>query len=492
MTTTKYVTALAITLAVTGCKTKEDPFAYEGQQCYPDRPATAYQATPTGAVAATDPDGKKLVPCLSKTGYGSAEPTMAVKNDGTIFYGPAFSNEGNGVIRSDDDGVSWDFLPIILPNGKDHSRVQPFLAMEPASERVFFHSSKLNTNGPEELDFGFGFNLSWSDDNGATWGYTDVEIAAFDWGKIYAGPPVYSQTVGTPNVLYLSAPTPISTPAIIIAPQAQQFMRSLDNGESWQEVGKISLKPSDNDCNFLEWVIMGAGVVDPVNGTVYIGFRRCNRLGLGVSHDEGMTWEVSDIPNAKLIPYTTVLDVGLVNGNYVMGEPLSIDSAGNLYAVWPDNKDLLRMSISRDKGATWSMPVVVSAPNVRSVRYGSLTVKEPGTVAIAYYGNIGKRPYHGFIAESKNAFDTKPVFKGTTVNHPNDPLYPIGFDPGYLGMFLGGDLNEIVQVRYGPNGDIFATFNKNMCPDYITCTWDITEKAQSQLQGVMGRMIHSN
>jgi len=482
--------AALFSVGLQGCKIKDNPYAFEGQECYPEQAATGYRATPIGAVAESVSSTDSIVPCLSKTGFGSAEPTMAIKSDGSIFYGPAFTNEGNGIIRSRDNGVSWDFLPITLPNGEDHSRVQPFLGMEPVTERVFFHSSKLNTGGLDELDFGFGFNMSWSDDDGATWGYTNVEMAAFDWGKVYAGPPVYSEPTGTSNVLYLSAPTPISTPAVIVSPQKQQVMRSLDNGESWDEVGFLSLKPSDNDCHFLEWVIMGAGVVDPNDGTVYIGFRRCNRLGIGISHDEGVTWQVQDIPNTNLINYYTVLDVGLVNGNYVMGEPLSIDSDGNLYAVYPDVDDVLRMTISRDGGQSWSTPVVVSAPNVRSVRYGSLTVKTPGTVAIAYYGNIGKAPYHAMMAESLNAFDANPVFRGAIVNNVNDPVYPIGFDPGYLGMFVGGDLNEIVQVRYAPNGDVFATFNVNMCPDYINCTWDITEKAQSQLQGGLGRLIH--
>jgi hypothetical protein len=493
MTTTKLsVLALssAVAISLQGCKVEETPYTFEGQQCYPEQASTAYRATPIGSVGEASSATQTLVPCLSKSGYGSAEPTMAIKKDGTIFYGPAFTNDGNGIIRSADNGVSWDFLPITLPNGEDHSRVQPFLSMEPETERVFFHSSKLNTGGLDQLDFGFGFNMSWSDDNGASWGYTNVQMAAFDWGKVYAGPPVYSQTTGTSNVLYLSAPTPISTPAVIVSPQVQQVMRSLDNGESWHEVGGLSLRPSDNGCHALEWVIMGAGVVDPVDGTVYIGFRRCNRLGLGISHDEGMTWEVQDVPGAHLINYYTVLDVGLVNGNYVMGEPISIDSEGNLYAVWPDADDVLRMTISRDKGVSWSTPVVVSAPEVRSVRYGSLTVKEPGTVAIGYYGNIGGRPYHAMMAESTNAFDASPIFHGAIVNHENDPVYPIGFDPGYLGMFVGGDLNEIVQVRYGPNGDIFGTFNVNMCPDYINCTWDIDEKAASQLQGGLGRLIH--
>jgi hypothetical protein len=60
----------------------------------------------------------------------------------------------------------------------------------------------------------------------------------------------------------------------------------------------------------------------------------------------------------------------------------------------------------------------------------------------------------GHIAETLNALADKPVFQGATINAPHEPLSPRGFKVGYDRMIFGGDLNEIVHVRYAPHGDI--------------------------------------
>ncbi len=50
-------------------------------------------------------------------------------------------------------------------------------------------------------------------------------------------------------------------------------------------------------------------------------------------------------------------------------------------------------------------------------------------------------------------------------------------------MISGGDLNEIIVVKYAPDGDIWASFVKDMCPGTATtttnCTWDVTTHANS-------------
>jgi hypothetical protein len=100
--------------------------------------------------------------------------------------------------------------------------------------------------------------------------------------------------------------------------------------------------------------------------------------------------------------------------------------------------------------------------------------------------------YNGYVTETTNAFDAEPVFASVLINDPDDPLYPWGFEVGYMGITSGADLNEIVQVKYAPNGDLWASFVKDMCESATTtrCHWDVKAHANSPYQGVVARMVH--
>lgn len=452
------------------------------------RIATPYVACPGGSkpTQAEQEGGKAPVADCIMIDFGSAEPSIATTGDGTVFLAPVFTPQGNGLIRSRDKGATWQVLIPRFRDGKCLSRAQPYLYMDPSTERLFFHTTLLNFYPPRLRP---GFNMTRSDDQGETWQYVKVAEDAYDRLKVYVGPPVSSHTDGYPNIVYMSAPTPISTRfQPMLFPKKQRVYRSLDGGRTWNKAGSLSLKPTDiPGCSHREWVIFGAGVVAG-DGTVYLGFRRGPHLGLGISRDEGMTWTVKDVPGSNLIRYRNILRIGVINGNYVIGEPLALDPEGNLYAVWPDDKDLLRMAFSRDGGDTWSTPVVVSAPEVKHVRYGALAARAAGKVAIAYYGSRNGIRYDGYISESTNALETEPLFWSAAVNDPADPLYRYGFNVGYLGMWHGGDLNEIVQVRYAPHGDVWASFCKRMPP--FSHDWGRASHAKSKLQAVVGRLIH--
>jgi hypothetical protein len=185
---------------------------------------------------------------------------------------------------------------------------------------------------------------------GDTWEHRTIARAAVDWGKLYGGP---SMTKGdAARVLYFSAPLPISTRFFpVLFPKYQRVYRSYDNGETWSDCSRISLKPRQHGLDPREWVIFGSGVVAE-DGTVFLGFRRGPRLGIAISRDDAETWQIHDIPGAELLSYHNILQVGLVNPNYMIGEPLALDERNNLYALWPDASDRLRLAWSPDHGAT--------------------------------------------------------------------------------------------------------------------------------------------
>jgi hypothetical protein len=479
------LTAIAVTCSVSALAQT----ANVGQSCDTSRTASTYVGTASGALptlALASP--LKLTPCASYTGMATGEISTVVDSKGTIFMGPIYNDDGLYVARSKDNGTSWDQVQPLLADGTSHVRIQPYMQIDPKTDRIFFNTGRSSF---AKLSLKTGFDLSYTDDGGDTWSNSAIEVNSIDWGKILPGAPLTgTRTNGYPNNLYFSTPTPISTPAIIINPKSQAVMKSIDGGASWNQVGSFSIVAKDYGCPASEYVLWGDGAVAP-DGTIYIGGRRCNQFALSVSKDEGKTWTVTPVPGAKLIDYKFVTNVPF-DPNYIMPTPLTIDGDGNLYVVYPDDKDLLRLTISRDKGKTWTKPVVISDPKVTAVIYPAITVKKPGTIAIAYYGSSDRKKFNGYMAESVNALSALPVFKSQTINDPAKPLHPAYFDVGYLWMFLGGDLNEIVQIRYAPNGDLLTAFTEDMCPlSNCRADWDFKAHAKSKWQAVLGRLVHN-
>jgi len=476
-----------------------DAGAATGLVCYPDRPATAYTAQATSSVAASSGPGTAPYPCLSLTGFGTSESSLGIASDGTLFVAPAYTNDGNGVARSTDNGQTWQALIPTADAGGAHGRVQPFFYLDPSTDRMFFATS--HTGG--------GFDLSWSSDKGTTWSYELVSTDAQDWIKIYAGPAATTAPTGYPNVVYTSAPSPISTPSdgLTPGPDHQTVYKSLDGGMTWQSVGgtALTLNPSNEVtaglatstvCPSTEWVIFGDGVVG-ADGTVYIGYRMCTELAIAISKDEGNTWSSVVVPGSVLPTFSSPLSP-LSTQNLLASEPIAVDASGNIYAVWNDAQGLVHLSVSMDHGATWtsggaSGALVASAPGVTSTVLSAIGVKAPGTISIAYFGSTDGKAYSGYLAESTNALSAQPVFWSTTVDDPSEPFFANGFDNDYAQSLSGGDLDEFVQVKYAPDGDVWVSFLKEMCPglEKNACTWSLADHANSVFEGAVGRLVHA-
>lgn len=441
------------------------------------KPALGYRAGVRRSVGVAV--AAEYVTDISYTEFASAECSLGVTADKTLFIAPAFTTNGVGVLRSDDDGTTWKAL---IPDGNRHRRIQPHLYLDPETDRLFFHTAQFDVMPPNPT--GSGFDMSVSADGGQTWTTKKVARKARDWAKVFGGP-----RVGSPGrVVYMSAPTPFSTRVRPIARADQQVVwRSYDGGERWEVAGRFDIDPSVlPGVDDSEYVVFGAGVVAP-DGSVYIGGRYGTAFAVASSDDEGRSWTVRVVPGSRLQKYRNPLHYVLFGSDLLLPHPIAVDQDGSLYAVWPDPRGPLYGAWSSDGGRSWSRPVVVSEPSVRSTRLGVITATGHGRVAIAYYGRGRGRAMRGHVARSNDFRLRDPVFVGGSFDDENAPLYPYGFDPGYLGIVFGGNLNEIVGVQFGPDDEVLVSAAMQMRGRNKKRPWAVMSR-RAGTQAVLGRL----
>jgi hypothetical protein len=99
---------------------------------------------------------------------------------------------------------------------------------------------------------------------------------------------------------------------------------------------------------------------------------------------------------------------------------LAIDTSGNLYIVYSDSHSVF-LTTSRDRGATWSLPVRVSNGSGTKSAIGPwITAGSPGAVDITWWGtpalsnNDTTAQWMVFFTQSRDALKSIPTFAQTT------------------------------------------------------------------------------
>ncbi len=359
-----------------------------------------------------------------------------------MYFGPS---QATGVVRTTDNGATWEGPLNPGPHPLAGNWGHPWLWRDPDTGRMFYTTYN-SFNGPCLL--GTGHNYWWSDD-GETWNVVKggVGCDSWDWGKIVTGPAALEssraalKTNGYPNVVYFCA----GGPTYAIGPNHFCF-RSLDGGKSFTRTKGDAIDPLRGGQT--GWP--NAGTVAP-DGTFYKTFPGAGNVSLSLTEDEGETWSTINVPGSDFS--------GNPNSLNFLSSNITHDAAGNLYVVWVDDRDLNPyLTISKDRGKTWSTPLMVGAPGVRAACCVNVSIKRPGYVAIAYYGspqaessgnghtvNDG-RPYDAYLTVTTDLFRDKPLFWSTTINPPDKPAIN-GIDL-LVSEYIGAP-------AFGPDGSIW-------------------------------------
>jgi photosystem II stability/assembly factor-like uncharacterized protein len=348
---------------------------------------------------------------VSSPGATSFDPTLVLTESGRLLLSPA---NVPGLASSSDEGKTW--VSSSPPDAPSGTLLHPWLWHDATSHRIFYNVYSL---GAGTCSDNSGATLWFSDDEGASWTHQPVGCGSQDWGKVITGPAATaaSKTAlaqsGYPDMVYYCAtgPTAITGPNHIC-------YRSTDGGKTFTQGATDPVAMSNGG-------YPTAGAVGP-DGAVYVPKGSPAGLAIAVSKDEGDTWVDQAIAGSHF--------VGTSSRNW-LSMSVAVDASGTLYAVWSDDQDLLPyVAYSKDDGATWSSPLGIGAPGVKTSAYPSITAGPAGTVAVAYYGSPQARgsadgyfendglPYEAYVVVTDDLFASSPTFFSATFNDPKEPI----------------------------------------------------------------------
>ncbi len=402
--------------------------ASSGSAAEPDRRATAHRAGAKPVAAAPGPVVK-----LHRLGHNAGEPTLGITRNGAIFVTASSgcvtsclgSEEtletvapgGRSVLSSRDKGRTWkDVTPGAAGVSPHAISMDPYILVDRTSDGDRIFDIDLTVACAE---------LSYSDDEGKSWITNPLACGEpiNDHQTLFTGKPVSSPMIGYSKILYYCFNHPVFT----------KCTKSLDGGLTFIPTAQITYP----ECSGLN----GHGVSDS-NGVIYIPLGVCGKPKLAISRDEGNTW--------------TVVQVAPGAADSGPDPSVAVDSKNNLYYLYGDAERRPKMVTSKNGGKTWSKPLDVAAPGVKSVNLATLTVGAPGKVAFAYYGTTSEDKngaWNGYLGVGVDVLGAKPLFYSASVNKPANPLKVKGCGPGRCGRVL-----DFIDVEIGPDGAPYAVY----------------------------------
>jgi hypothetical protein len=391
---------------------------------------------------------------MTLTGPTTDSAAIGVTAAGNVFYGPieyappvvpapAKILMPTIVARSTDLGASWE-RQVPGTDGEPvppHGGLTDWLSVDPETSRIWYATPTLPC----------GATLSWSDDEGATWGNLhNVGCPAQGANALIEGPAPEGgeKPEGYPHVVYYCAnagEVPLGDDSFLVC------HKSLDGGQTFQNAGGTpdAIPPREECGTVVRETRVGAVGRD---GNLYFPQNVCGageELRLAISEDEGATWRYAPIFE------TDVQDL--------YPPALAVDADNNVFLAWKGVGGLPYLTVSRDRGASWSAPMRIEAPGVSEIRRLALTAREPGHISVSYLGSPdGGETFNAYMTESRDALAAQPTFWSAAVNDPAKPV-ALGSESSTY-----GDRIQFLSGMVGPDGTPWAAFHcarTELCPD---------------------------
>jgi hypothetical protein len=395
--------------------------------------------------------------CGTATGYPTSEPTLALTNGGAILFSPADTE--NSLARSTDGGRTWGLVqPLQMQYTNLWNTVDPQVVVDRRTGRVFWVHATYTVDlrwplpdqspaawlAPTAVANAHGFQVYSSADSGLTWRTADYRYEnTADWEKLFVGPPPPASTgaaqpTGYPDVVYVCANAPLE-----ISGPGRACYKSLDGGATFASAGlEFPSAVAPLGCPALA---ANTGVVAG-SGTVYIPQSCVDGTYLAASGNEGASYRWLRVPGA---PASSGLGAGV---------QLAIDRAGDLYLLWLAS-DRLELTISRDGGQHWNVPLVVSPPDLHSITLPALAAGPRGHVGVAYYASAGSSTsaLSGYISQTTGALAPRPLYYVGTVNDPAHPIFD-SYGDAYTPRA------DFVGASYDARGDFWGGLVEQLGP----------------------------
>jgi hypothetical protein len=367
------------------------------------------------------------------------EPSIGVGPDGTGYYlaggGDMHSQENSSAsaaLRSTDNGKTWDvigppFVPVDVPAPLREANEEPltgdpYMHVDPVTGRVFVYNQQTHL-----------LCDSWdiSADHGNTWSSWETCSDPYSWGDhptITTGRPRVSKTHGYRNVVYFCSSMHMVPYAEAVATSAEYVVgcrASLDGGMTFG-LPVEALRPCENDSNGPSSTAR--------DGTLYVPCKGSKAAWVGISRDDGKSFKTVRVDKT----------VWTHPNKYQSADPeyppldheasVAADAVGNVYFFWLGDDSLPYLSISRDRGNTWSRPLQVRAPGITAAQFPKIVAGDRGRIAFMYMGSnvahgfeaspkaMAAARWNAYIGYSVNALARSPVFATATANPVTDPL----------------------------------------------------------------------
>ncbi|HEV8361137.1 MAG TPA: sialidase family protein [Candidatus Thermoplasmatota archaeon] len=321
---------------------------------------------------------------------GGTEPNVRADAQDRIFV----TTTGTNLWRSLDGGASFEAMGEAICNAAPPASLLPGCptGADRDSGLEGGGDGALVLDGQGRLHWAglFGPNASvpyqFSDDQGATWSdafdLADGNSTDREWLAVAPnGTTIYAlwRDSGAPQqgggLLAPATPTPVGL----------RFRASHDRGLTWGPI--VAVEDEDP--------VDGPLAVDPVSGALYVAVSYFDGRPVTVlrSFDAGATWDAVPLPAATGQPAFG----GIMHFIFPL---VAVDAAGTVYAAWSEDPEAapqlwtlggksvmtpkVFLSVSKDRGATWSAAMRMSPPD-RAAVLPALVAGAPGRVALGWY-----------------------------------------------------------------------------------------------------------